>query len=131
MLIKQIKENGHSINTFQYNEDVALGLFKGLDDVTEDIVKAMQCSKEIFQDYLCDHNHTTKFMAILEKLASIDSGLTYNFCVDKSNKITGFVWMTSVIRSNIYRFGSFISVDFIKKKNKCTFMAMYWSCCHE
>ena len=38
MLIKQIKENDHSINTFQYNEDLALGLLIGLDDVTEDII---------------------------------------------------------------------------------------------
>ena len=31
LLIKQIKEYGHSIDTFQYNENVALGLFSGLD----------------------------------------------------------------------------------------------------
>ena len=55
-------------------------------------------------------------MAILEKLATIDPGFTYNFCVDKSNKITGFVWMTKVIQSNLFRFGSFISVDFTKRK---------------
>ena len=92
MLMKQIKENGHSIETFQYNEDVALGLLTGLDDVTEYIIdKAMQCSKEIFQDYLYDQNHKIKFMVILEKLASIDSDFIYNFCVDESNKITGFV----------------------------------------
>ena len=73
MCIKQIKENGHSIDTFQYNEDMALGLLRGLDDVTEDIIdKAMQCSKEIFQDYLYDQNYKIKFMAIIVKLASID-----------------------------------------------------------
>ena len=43
MLIKQIKENGHPINTLQYNEDVALGLLRFSDDVTEDIIdKAIQ-----------------------------------------------------------------------------------------
>ena len=57
-----------------------------------------------------------KFMAILEKLATIDPGFTYNFCVDKSNKITGFFWMTSVMRSNLYCFESFVSVDFMKRK---------------
>ena len=32
----------NSIDTFQYNEDVAFGLLRGLDDVTEDIIdKAM------------------------------------------------------------------------------------------
>ena len=55
MFIKQIKENDHSIDVFQYNEDVALGLLRDLDDVTEDIIdKVMQCSKENFQDYLYD-----------------------------------------------------------------------------
>ena len=107
MLIKQIKDNGHAIDS----------LLRGLDDVTEDIVdKAMQCLKEIFQDYLYDLNHKIKFMAIYEKVASIDSGFTYNFCVYNSNKITGFVWMTSVMRSNIHYLGSFISVDFMKRK---------------
>ena len=68
MLIKQIKENGHSIDIFQYNEDVALGLLGGLDDLTENIIdKVIQCSKEIFQDYLYDQNHKKKFMSILEK----------------------------------------------------------------
>ena len=72
--------------------------------------------KRNFQDYLYDQNYKIKFMAILEKLASIDSGFTYNFCVDKLNKINGFVWMTSVMRSNLYCFGSFISEDFMKRR---------------
>ena len=88
---------------------MALGLLRGLDDVNEDIIdKAIQCLKEIFQDYLYDQNHKIKFMAILEKLASIDPGFMNNFCVDKSNKITGHVWMSSVMRSYLYRFGFFI-----------------------
>ena len=58
MLIKQIKENGHSIDIFQYNEDEALGLLRGLDDIPEDIIdKAMQYSKEIFQDHIYDQNN--------------------------------------------------------------------------
>ena len=97
---------------------MALRLLRGLlDDVTEDIIdRAMQCSKEMFQDCLYNQNHKIKLMVILEKLASIDLGFTYNFHVDKSNKITGFVWMTSVMRSNLYLFGSFISVDFMRRK---------------
>ena len=55
-------------------------------------------------------------MVILAKMASIDSGFTYNFCVDKSYKIIDFVWMTSVVISKLYRFRSFISADFIKRK---------------
>ena len=93
---------------------MAVGLLRGLDDVTEDIIdKAIQCSK----DCLYDQNHKIKFRAILEKLISIDLAFTYNICVDKSKEITGFVWMTSVMRSNLYCFGSFITVDFMKRQN--------------
>ena len=76
----------------------------------------MQCMKEIFQDYLYDQKHKIKCMANLENLALIDSGLTYNVCVNKSNRITGFVWMTSVMKSNLYSCGCLISVDFMKRK---------------
>ena len=76
----------------------------------------MQCSKEIFQDYLNDQNHKIKFMTILEKMGLINSGFASNFCVDKLNKIAGFVCMTSVMRSNLYHSESFISVDFMKRK---------------
>ena len=83
MLIQQMKEIGHSINTFQYNEEVALGLLTGLYYVIEDLInKAMQCLKEIFKNYLYDQNHNIKLMTILEKLASMDPGFTYNFCVN-------------------------------------------------
>ena len=73
---------------------------------------------------LYDQNHKIKFMAVLEKLASLDPGSMYNFCVDKSNKLKGFVWMTSVMRLNLYRFGSFISVDVMKRKTN----VYLWPC---
>ena len=58
LLIKQIKSKGESIETFQYNEDTALGLIRGLDDVNSDFIdKAIQCSKEIFEDYLHNPNY--------------------------------------------------------------------------
>ena len=69
----------------------------GLDNVNEDIIdKAIQRSKESFQDYLHDQYHKIKFK-IIKKLGSIDLGLTYNFCVDKSHNIAGVVWLTSVM----------------------------------
>ena len=44
LLIKQIKSKSKSIETFQCNEDTALGLIRGLDNVNSDcIVKAIQC----------------------------------------------------------------------------------------
>ena len=38
LLIKQIKSKGESINTFQYNQDIALGLIRGLDNMNPDII---------------------------------------------------------------------------------------------
>ena len=58
LLIKQIKSKGKSIKTFQYNEDTALSLIRGLDDVNSDFNdKAIQCSKEISEDYLHNPDH--------------------------------------------------------------------------
>ena len=83
LLIKQIKSKGKSIETFQHNEDTTLGLIRGLDDVNSDFIdKAIQCSKEIFEDYLHNPNHKIKFLAILDKVGTIDPGFTYNYCMD-------------------------------------------------
>ena len=37
--------------------------------------------------------------------------------MDNEKKITGFVWMTSIIRSNLYCFRSFINEYLCKEKN--------------
>ena len=84
--------------------------------MNSDIInKAIQCSKEIFEDYLHNPNHKINFFAILDKLGTIDTGFTYNFLIE-NNKKNGFVWMTSVMRSNIYQFGSLKNVNFMKRK---------------
>ena len=50
LLIRKIEENGNSIDTFQYNEDMDLGLLRGLDDVTKDIIdKAKEFQKKTFK----------------------------------------------------------------------------------
>ena len=115
--IKQIKSKGESIETFQDYEDTTLCLIRGLDNVNSDIIhKSIQCSKENFEDYLHNPNHKVKFLAILDKLGTIDPGFTFNFCMDNEKKITSFVWITSVMRLILYQFGSFINVDFMKRK---------------
>ena len=44
LLIKQIKSKGESIKPFQFNEDTALGLIRGLDDVNSDFIdNVIQC----------------------------------------------------------------------------------------
>ena len=94
LLIKQIKSKGESIKTFQYNEYIAHGITRGLDNMNLDIIdKAIQCSKEIFEDYLHNLYHKINFLAILDKLGTIDPGFAYNFCMD-NKKITGFVGTT-------------------------------------
>ena len=49
-----------------------------------------------------------KSQYILEKLAHIDKGLTFNITHDLNNKVTGIVWMKSYIRDNFERFGNYL-----------------------
>ena len=53
--------------------------------------------------------------AVLEKLSQIDKGFTYNIAFDNNNIATGVVWMTSTMRSNLMKFGSFICLDAMKR----------------
>ena len=85
--IKQNKRKRESIDTFQHNKDTAFGLIKGLDNVNSYIFdKEIQCSKEIFEDYLHDPNHKIKFLTILDKLSTINLGFTYIFCMENEIK---------------------------------------------
>ena len=51
-----------------------------------------------------------KSQYILEKLAHIDKGFTFNITHDLNNKVTGTVWMTSYMRNNFERFGNYFSI---------------------
>ena len=51
-----------------------------------------------------------KSQYILEKLAHIDKGFTFNITHDLNNKVTGIVWMTSYMRDNFERFGNYLSI---------------------
>ena len=55
-----------------------------------------------------------KSQYILEKLAHIDKGLTFNIIHNSNNKVTGIVWMTSYMRDNFERFGNYLSIDVMK-----------------
>ena len=88
LLIKQIKSKGKLIETFHYNINVAHGLIRGLNTVKLDIInQTIRYSKEIVEDYLQDPNHKIKFLAILDKLGTIDLGFAYNFCMDNEKKL--------------------------------------------
>ena len=53
---------------------------------------------------------------IFEKLSEKDEGFTYNIAKNSNNEATGVVWMTSVMCSNFEKFGTYISLDAMKKK---------------
>ena len=55
-----------------------------------------------------------KSQYILEKLAHIDKGFTFNITHGLNNKVTGIVWMTSYMRDNFERFGNYLSIDVMK-----------------
>ena len=55
-----------------------------------------------------------KSQYILENLAHLDKGFTYNITHDSNNKVTGIVWMTSYMRDNFERFGNYLSIDVMR-----------------
>ena len=55
-----------------------------------------------------------KSQYILDKLAHIDKGFTFNITHDLNNKVTGIVWMTSYMRDNFERFDNYLSIDVMK-----------------
>ena len=117
MLQKKIIQSGDTIESFKYDHSQVKGLLKGIDDNNDDIIDfAIQSSKEIYLKYLHDDSCRTKLLAILDKLGRKDSGFTYNVSFDIDGKLTGFVYMTSVMRANLIRFGSFICLDAMKRR---------------
>ena len=117
MLIKYIHKSGTTIDTFNYEHSMVNGLTKSMDNITDDIIDdAIVCAKEVLHDYMADDSQRIKIIAMLERLGEIDPGFTYNLCMNKDNELTGFVWMTSVMRSNFQRFGNFLCLDAMKKK---------------
>ena len=55
-----------------------------------------------------------KSQYILEKLAHIGKGFTFNITHDLNNKVTGIVWMTSYMRDNFERFGNYLYIDVMR-----------------
>ena len=59
---------------------------------------------------------TFKSRYILQSLATINPGFTYNITHDSDNNVTGVVWMTFYMCDNFKRFGSNISIDVMKSQ---------------
>ena len=116
MLMEHIKKCGKTISTYEYNHKTTSNLIVGLDNESDDFIdKAIMHSKDIFLEYINDDGSGLQLFAILARLGDIDPGFTYNICFDSNQKVTGFVWMTSVMRSRLERFSSFICLDAMKR----------------
>lgn len=115
-LIKEIRKSGETIDNYEYKIHDVNSLTKSLDNCTDDILDdAVACIKQVYQECLNDDSSSIKMFAVLEKLSQIDKGFTYNIAFDNNNIATGVVWMTSTMRSNLLKFGSFICLDAMKR----------------
>ncbi len=57
-----------------------------------------------------------KLTGMMDLIGLKCKGFTYNIAYDHEDEITGFVWMTSVMRSNFERHSQYITMDAMKKK---------------
>ena len=53
---------------------------------------------------------------IFDKAVKASNNLFYGTLNCHNNKISGFMWMTSTMRSNFERFGTFLSLDAMKRR---------------
>ena len=59
---------------------------------------------------------TFKSRYILQALAKIGPGFTYNITHDSDKNITGIVWTTSYMHDNFGIFGNKLSIDVMKSQ---------------
>ena len=70
----------------------------------------------IFIESMNKEDTTFKSQYILQSLAKIDPGFTYNITHNSDNKVTSIVWMTSYVCENLERFGNNISINIIESQ---------------
>ena len=56
------------------------------------------------------------FQDYLELISSKAKGFQYKVAVGNDGVVNGVVWVTSTMRSNFERFGSYISLDVLKRE---------------
>ena len=104
----------------------------GLDfqDLNED--EACSISKLIWNDIMNKKNNETSdddfinLKLFMNQLCVKCKGFTYRFAYGNNNKVNGVVWMTGTMRDNFKRFGSYISLDAMKRATN-TFLWHYFS----
>ena len=77
--------------------------------------QALQASDNIFRGILNHCHGNNKVLNFLYQLSMHDKGFTYKIFFNSNNQISGFMWMTSSMRSNFERFGSFLCIDAMKR----------------
>ena len=70
----------------------------------------------IFIESMNTEEITFKSQYILQSLAKIDPGFTYNITHDSDNNVTGIIWMTSYMRDNFETFGNKIFIVVMKSQ---------------
>ena len=117
MLIKKMKSENLDIDKFEFKPDMAEYLFTPLDEVTDNILdNAAVCACELYYEFMNSDENSFTLFSFLESLASKDKGFTYDVAQDSNGKMTGFSWMTSVMRSNFERYNCVIFLDAMKRK---------------
>ena len=81
---------------------------------------------QMFNKNQCDQSNSSgddededghmKFQDYLQLLASKAKGFQYRVAIDSHGIINGVVWMTASMRSNFERFGTYLSLDSMKRK---------------
>jgi hypothetical protein len=98
-------------------------LFRGLDDVDSDIIdNASKHVDSIVRNVLNSSVDGWKFLHLLENMHLADPGFTYRISYDCEGVPSGAVWMTPQMRSNYELFGSFISIDAMKRQQN----SLHW-----
>ena len=114
--MNEVHAKGDEVDSYEYNYEAIRGLLRGMDNETSDYMdKAINIVKDIYQEYLNVDGNRIKIIALLEKIGEADDGFTFNVAYNKKGSVTGIVWMTAVMRSNLERFCSFISLDAMKR----------------
>ena len=89
-------------------------------------------SSRIFIESMYQEDITFKIQYILQSLATIDTGFTYNITHDSDNNVTGIFWITSYIRESFEWFGNNISIGVMKTqvcnaKEFCYIVPVVWN----
>ena len=105
---------------------------KGIDYLAESDDLAIKLSQDIWSCILSNtslsqtQDNTWNLRAYMQKMAESCPGFTYRFTYDSNGICSGVLWMTAMMRENFCRFGSFISLDAMKRGIN-TFLWHYFS----